>query len=163
MAPRIIAVCGATGTQGGAVVRHLSKNSDFHIRALTRNPTGDAAKKLASLPNVTVVKADLSDAETLNSAFDGAEAVYAMTNYYDPKVQEHPWEEACQGKLMADVAKKTGVRLFIWSTVPSAYQRTDGEIFTRLVENKTAVSDHLAKIDLPHVNLHLGFYFDNWV
>jgi len=159
----VIAVCGATGTQGGAVVRHLSNVGEFEIRALTRNPSSPSAQKLTLLPNVHAIEFNMSSRESIESAFKGAEAVFAMTNFYDSKVQEEVWEEAREGKLMADVAKEVGVKVFIWSTVPSAYKRTEGEVFTRLVENKTVVTDHLKKIGIPHIVLNLGFFFDNYL
>jgi predicted dinucleotide-binding enzyme len=34
-----IAVIGATGNQGGGVVRALQASGEFHVRALTRNPS----------------------------------------------------------------------------------------------------------------------------
>jgi uncharacterized protein YbjT (DUF2867 family) len=35
---KLIAVIGATGQQGGAVVRALQASTQFKVRALTRNP-----------------------------------------------------------------------------------------------------------------------------
>ena len=94
------------------------------MRALTRDPSSASAQKLAALPNVTVLRADISDKLTLGPAFRGAEAVFAVTNCYDPQIQKDTLEEARQGCKMADVAKEQGVELFIWSTVPSALVRT---------------------------------------
>jgi uncharacterized protein YbjT (DUF2867 family) len=114
---------------------------------------------------VSVVQADLSDPQTIVPAFQGAEVVYAVTNFYDPKLQEAgTLEEARQGCYMADVAKQTGVKLFIWSTVPSALLRTGAKFDSpRLVENKFTVSQYLKFRDVPHVDLYLGFYMDNYI
>jgi uncharacterized protein YbjT (DUF2867 family) len=119
---------------------------------------------LAALPNVTVVKADISQPSTLVEVFRGAEAVYALSNFYDSKVQEDTLEEARQGCNMADIAKETGVKLFIWSTVPSAFLRTSAKFDSpRLVENKFMVSQYLKYKKVPHIDLYLGFYMDNWI
>lgn len=45
---KIIAVHGATGAQGGSVVRSLLK-SDWKVRAITRNTASDSAKALIKL------------------------------------------------------------------------------------------------------------------
>ncbi|KAL1962120.1 hypothetical protein VTN77DRAFT_587 [Rasamsonia byssochlamydoides] len=65
---------------------------------------------------------------------------------------------------MADIAMETGVKLFIWSTVPSALLRTRAKFDSpRLVENKFTVSQYLKYRKVPHVDLYLGFYMDNWI
>jgi uncharacterized protein YbjT (DUF2867 family) len=62
---KLIAVVGATGQQGGGVVRALQASGQFKVRALTRNP--DKHPELAD----EVVKADLNLPETLKAAFEG--------------------------------------------------------------------------------------------
>ena len=66
--PDIIAVKGATGAQGGGVVNVMKKVPGWKVRALTRNPTGDAAKKLAK-GGVEVIRADFDDEGSLRQAF----------------------------------------------------------------------------------------------
>lgn len=106
----------------------------------------------------------MSKPETLAAAYNGAEAVYAVTNFYDPSIRNDPLAEARQGCAMADAAKDQGVKLFIWSTVPSALVRTGARFkSTPLVENKFTVSQYLKYKQIPHVDLHLGFYMDNWI
>ncbi|KAI1625264.1 hypothetical protein EDD37DRAFT_649590 [Exophiala viscosa] len=161
---RVVAVLGATGVQGGSIVRHLSTQPEYDIRAITRNPLGEAAKQLSALPNVSVVKAHFGDPASLVAAFEGVEAVYALTNFYDPENQANPLQELEQGIALADAAKEAGVQFFIWSTVPSALLRMKGKFqSTRLVENKFYVSAYLKQIELPHIDLYLGFYYDNWI
>jgi uncharacterized protein YbjT (DUF2867 family) len=60
---KLIAVIGATGQQGGAVVRALQASGQFKVRALTRNP--GKHRELAE----EVVEADLDRPETLKAAF----------------------------------------------------------------------------------------------
>ncbi|EXJ71093.1 uncharacterized protein A1O5_06086 [Cladophialophora psammophila CBS 110553] len=160
---RPIAVLGATGAQGGSVVRYLSTRQEYDIRGVTRNPSSATAKVLARLPNVSVVKAHFNDPASLVKAFEGVEAVYALTNFYDPENQSNPLAEAQQGMAIADAAKAAGVEFVIWSTVPSAILRTKAQCaFAHLVENKFYVSAYLKKIKIPHVDMYLGFYYDNW-
>ncbi|KAK5452704.1 hypothetical protein LTS15_006852 [Exophiala xenobiotica] len=160
---RLIAVLGATGVQGGAVVRYLSTQPEYEVRGLTRNSDGKAAKELAQLPNVSMVKAHFNDPMSLRKAFEGVEAVYALTNFYDAENQSNKAQEAQQGMMIADVAKETGVKFLIWSTVPSAFLRTKGKFEApRLVENKFYVSAYLKQIKMPHVDMYLGFYYENW-
>jgi len=79
----VIAVFGATGQQGGAVVRALRAGNQFKVRALTRNP--------AKHHDDEVVEADLNRPETLASAFRGAYGVFLITNF-----QEHGADELKQ-------------------------------------------------------------------
>jgi uncharacterized protein YbjT (DUF2867 family) len=145
-------------------VRELSKHAEFEVRALTRNPLSEAAQKLAQLPNVTVVEAHFARPDSLLKAFTGADAVYAVTNFYDPDIRANALLEAQQGCMMADAAQQAGVELVIWSTVPSALVRTKARFAsTPLVENKFTVSSYLKHIRQPHVDLFLGFYYDNFV
>ena len=71
---KIIAVHGATGTQGGSVVK-LLLNSDWKVRAITRNTSSDAAKELAA-QGAEVVSANFDDEASLVKAYGGVEAVF---------------------------------------------------------------------------------------
>src|ERR1700674_4404793 len=73
---KLIAVIGATGQQGGGVVRALQARGQFTVRALTRNP--DKHRELAE----EVVEADLDKPETLKAAFEGAHGVFLVTNFW---------------------------------------------------------------------------------
>jgi uncharacterized protein YbjT (DUF2867 family) len=114
MASKIIAVCGATGAQGGGLARAIlnDRKSDFAVRAITRNPDADKARSLAAL-GAEVVQADLDDAASLRKAFTGAYGAYCVTNYW-----EHfsPEKETAQGKNLADACRAAGVQHAIWST-----------------------------------------------
>jgi len=58
---KVIAVIGATGQQGGAVVRALQAGGEFKVRALSRNP--GEHRDLAD----EVAEADLDRPETLQA------------------------------------------------------------------------------------------------
>src|SRR3989475_9502560 len=79
---KLIAVIGATGQQGGGVVRALQASGQFKVRALTRNP--DKHRELAG----EVVEADLDKPETLKAAFEGAYGVFLVTNFQEAGTDE---------------------------------------------------------------------------
>src|SRR6201994_1698720 len=117
---KLIAVIGATGQQGGGVVRALQASGQFKVRALTRSP--DKHRELAD----EVVEADLNRPETLKAAFEGAHGVFLVTNW------EGGTDELKQATAAVRAAKDTGVKHFVWSTLP----------------NVEAVSKN--KFDVPH-------------
>ena len=75
---KLIAVIGATGLQGGGVVRALQASGQFKVRASSRNP--GTHRQLAE----EVVQADLDRLETLDAAFAGADGVFLVTNFREP-------------------------------------------------------------------------------
>jgi len=105
----IIAVVGATGAQGGGVVRAIAAHPDggFSARAITRDPSSDAAKALAALPNVEVVQADADDEASLERAFAGCHGAFCVTFFW---VDYSPEHEMAQARNMAAAAKAAGVR-----------------------------------------------------
>lgn len=106
----------------------------------------------------------MSDPPTLVKAFQGAEAVFALTNFYDPSNLQNPLQEARQGCVMADVAKDTGVKVVLWSTVPSALVRTGAKFDSPgVIENKFTVSQYLKYREIRHIDVHLGTFMDNWI
>src|SRR5436190_15379874 len=104
---QLIAVIGATGQQGGAVVRALQAQGQFRVRALNRNPA-----KHRGLAD-EVVEADLDRPETLKAAFEGAHGVFLVTNFWEQGTDELKQESA-----VVRAAKAAGVKHFVWSTLP---------------------------------------------
>src|SRR6266853_1080120 len=94
---KLIAVIGATGQQGGAVVRALQAQGQFKVRALTRNP--GKHRGLAD----EVVAADLDRPETLEAAFAGAHGVFLVTNFW-----EQGTDELKQATAAVRAAKEAG-------------------------------------------------------
>jgi uncharacterized protein YbjT (DUF2867 family) len=114
---KLIAVFGATGLQGGGVIRALKANGQFKIRALTRNP--DRYRDLAD----EVVEADLDRAETLKSALAGAHGVFLVTNFWQPGTDERK-----QALAAIRAAQEAGVQHFIWSTLPNVEAISRGNL-----------------------------------
>src|SRR5712671_5501668 len=113
---KVIAVIGATGQQGGGVVRALQTRGQFKVRALTRNP--DKHRELAE----EVVEADLGKPGTLKAAFDGAHGVFLVTNF-----GEAGTDELKQATAAIRAAKDAGVKHFIWSTLPNVEAISGGK------------------------------------
>ncbi len=112
---KTIAVVGATGAQGGGLVRAILNDpkKQFAARALTRNPRSDKARELARL-GVEIVKADLDNPQSLNEAFEGAHGVFCVTSYWE---HYSPEKEIEQAGNMAEAAKQENVKHVIWSTL----------------------------------------------
>jgi uncharacterized protein YbjT (DUF2867 family) len=131
---KLIAVVGATGHQGGAVVRALQASGQFKVRALTRNP--------AKHPQLAdeVVPADLNRPETLNAAFAGAHGVFLVTNAWEAGTEERK-----QAAAAVQAAKDAGVQHFIWSTLPNVETISRGKIdvphFTDKAKSDRIVSE----------------------
>ena len=113
---KLIAVIGATGQQGGGVLRALQASGQFKVRALTRNP--DKHRELAE----EVVEADLGRPETLKPAFAGAHGVFLVTNF-----QEAGADELKQATAAIRAAKDAGAKHLIWSTLPNVEAISGGK------------------------------------
>lgn len=112
---KLIAVIGATGQQGGGVLRSLQAHGQFKVRALTRNP--DKHRELAE----EVVEADLDKPETLKAALEGAHGVFLVTNFYGGA------DELKQATAAVRAAKNSGVKHFIWSSLPDVEAISGGK------------------------------------
>lgn len=114
-APKIIAVCGATGAQGGGLMEAIlsDPNGGFVARAITREPSKAMAQALAAR-GAEVVQAELDDVESLKRAFAGAHAVYGVTAFWD---YFSAAREQSQAKNIADAARQADVEHVIWSTL----------------------------------------------
>jgi hypothetical protein len=111
----IIAVFGATGAQGGGLVRALlaDRGRHFAVRAVTRNPQGPVAQKLAAA-GAQVVLADIDDVCSVQKALEGAYGAFLVTNFWEHCSAQ---KELTQAHNLAAAAAQAGVRHAIWSTL----------------------------------------------
>jgi uncharacterized protein YbjT (DUF2867 family) len=136
---KTVLVTGATGRQGGAVVRHLLPKG-WKLRALTRNPTNHAAQELAR-QGVELAQGDLEDPASLSGAIKGVYGVYSVQDFWAVGAKR----EVIQGKNLADAAKKAGVQHFVYSSVGGAERNTGIPHW----ESKWEVEQHVRSLGLP--------------
>ncbi|MCZ6603435.1 MAG: NmrA/HSCARG family protein [Planctomycetota bacterium] len=168
---KIISVVGATGAQGGGLVRAIMNDKDgpFTARALTRDVNSDKAKSLAAL-GAEVVEADLHDPQSLNRAFTGAHGAYCVTFFW-----EHfsPDKEGTHASAMAQAAKETGLAHVIWSTFEDTRKLVpldDDRMPTLMEKYKVPHFDSKGQVDhvftdrgVPTTFLLTSFYWDNLI
>jgi len=148
---KLIAVVGATGQQGGAVVRALQANGQFKVRALTRNP--------AKHPQLAdeVVLADLDRPETLKAAFAGAHGVFLVTNAWEAGA-----DESKQALAAVNAAKDAGVQHFIWSTLPNVEAISHGKLDVPHFTNKAKVDRIVRDAGFAHHTFVIApFFYQN--
>ena len=152
-AKKLIAVVGATGQQGGAVVRALLANGQFKVRALTRNP--------AKYPQLAdeVVLADLDRPETLKAAFAGAHGVFLVTNFREPGTDERK-----QALAAVHAAKDAGVQHFIWSTLPNVETISRGKLDVPHFTHKANIDRIVSEAGFAyHTFVIAPFFYQNLV
>jgi uncharacterized protein YbjT (DUF2867 family) len=148
-----IAVVGATGQQGGAVVRALQANKQFKVRALTRNPAKH--RELAD----EVIQADLNRPETLRAAFAGALGVFLVTNF-----GEEGTDEVKQATAAIRAAKDAGVKHFVWSTLPDVQAIGGGKFHVPHFTSKAKVDRVVKEAAFPnHTFVIAPFYYQNLI
>ena len=150
---KLIAVIGATGQQGGSVVRALQAQGQFKVRALTRNP--GKHRGLAD----EVVEADLDRAETLKAAFEGAHSVFVVTNF-----AEQGTDELKQATAAVQAAKAAGVKHFVWSTLPDVEAISGGKLHVPHFTGKAKVDRIVKEAGFAHHTFVIApFFYQNLV
>jgi len=171
MSKKVIAIIGATGAQGGGLVRAIlnDANSNFIPRAITRNPASDKAKELVQ-KSVEIVAADADDLESLRKAFKGAYGAFCVTNYWE---YLSPEKEKAQAKNMAFAAKDAGLKHVIWSTLEDSKKwipLSDDRMPTIMEKYKVPHFDSKGESDkyfedegVPTTYLVASFYWENLI
>ena len=150
---RLIAVFGASGQQGGAVVRALQASGQFRVRALSRNP--DEHRDLA----VEIVQANLDQPETLKAAFQGVHGVFLVTNFWNEGTDERK-----QATAAIDAAKNAGVQHFVWSTLPNVQAISGGKFSVPHFTGKAEIDSIVSDARFPHHTFVIApFYYQNLV
>jgi uncharacterized protein YbjT (DUF2867 family) len=168
---RVIAVTGATGLQGGGLVRAIlaDPSGGFTARAITRDPSSEKALELKAL-GAEVVKADITDLNSLVSAFEGAYAAYCVTNYweiFDPEA------EKAQAANLATAVKKAGIKHVIWSSLEDTrnWVPLDDERMPTLAggykvphyDTKGEAEQYFLDAGQPTTFLMTSFYWENMI
>jgi uncharacterized protein YbjT (DUF2867 family) len=167
---KIIAVVGATGAQGGGLVRAITSDptGGFTARAITRDVNSDKAKAVAKL-GAEVVAASIDEVASLKRAFAGAHGVFCVTPFWEHYSAER---ELAQATAMAQAAKEAGVQHAIWSTledtrrwVPLTDNRMptlQGKYKVPHFDAKGEADNVFRKLGVPTTFLLTSFYWDNF-
>lgn len=167
----IIAVVGATGRQGGGLVRKIQSDPERRLRAraLTRNAGSTAAKELAGL-GAEVVQANLDDLASVTQAFRGAAGAYCVTNFWE---HGSPAREIEQARVMAVAAAEVGLGHVVWSTLEDTRARvplSDARMPTLLGSYKVPHFDAKAEADahflstgVPLTRYYASFYWESFI
>ncbi len=168
---KIIAVVGATGAQGGGLVRAIlsDPNGGFIARALTRDVNSDQAKELARL-GAELVAANVDEAESLKKAFQGTYGAFCVTFFW---AHFSPEQEIAEAKAMAEAAKHAGLQHVIWSTledtrkwVPLSDNRMPallGKYKVPHFDGKGEANKIFTDLGVPTTFLLTSFYWDNFI
>ncbi|KAF2481596.1 hypothetical protein BDY17DRAFT_311271 [Neohortaea acidophila] len=158
-------IFGATGQQGGAVVRALLQDTTLSksitVRAAVRNPAAPTAKPLHDL-GCEVVRADLDDKDSLHAAFEGASGVFLVTsNNIDEQYYKREFQ---QGKNAADASVESGVQKIIFSTLPGVRTITNGHL-TKVVhfDVKHDIEQYIRQLPIASSFIALGSFMQNFI
>lgn len=136
---KLIAVFGATGNQGGGVVRALKARGAFNVRALTRDPSKYEG------PADEAAEADLDRPETLAAALEGVRGVFLVTNFWQEGA-----DEMKQATAAIQAAKAAGVDHLIWSTLPNVEAISGGKYKLPQFSGKAKVDSVVESAGFPH-------------
>jgi uncharacterized protein YbjT (DUF2867 family) len=167
---KIIAVAGATGAQGGGLVRAILKDTEggFAVRALTRDTNSEKARALEAA-GAEVIAANVDDVESMRRAFDGAYGAYCVTFFWD---HFSPERERAQATAMVDAAKANGLQHVIWSTLEDTRNWVpldDDRMPTLMGHYKVPHFDAKGEMDqiftatVPTTLMPTSFYWDNFI
>jgi uncharacterized protein YbjT (DUF2867 family) len=149
---RTVLVTGATGRQGGSVIRHLVAKG-WKLRALTRDPDSAAARSLSDRA-VEVVRGDLEHPVTLEGAARGVYGIYSVQDFWAVGAKR----EVQQGKNLADAGKTAGVEHFVYSSVGGAERNSRIDHW----ESKWEIEKHIRKLGLPATILRPAAFMENY-
>ena len=171
MKKKIIAVAGATGAQGGGLVRSIlaDRDGEFAVRAITRDPDSPKARELAAA-GAEVVAADISDRAAVARAFEGAYGAYCVTFFWN---HFSPDQERTEAHAMADAAKQAGLRHVIWSTLEDTrrWVKLDDPRMPTLMGSykvphfdvKGEADEYFRATGVPTTCMLTSFYWDNLI
>jgi uncharacterized protein YbjT (DUF2867 family) len=166
---KTIAVIGATGGQGGGLVRAIlaDPQGPFTVRAITRSAASERARELAET-GAEVVEADLADEASLRKAFDGAYGAFVVTNFWESLSAK---VELAQAAAAAAAAKDSGVRHVIWSTLEDTrghlpvgsdrYPTLDGYTVPHF-DAKAEANAQFERLGVPTTFLQTSFNWENF-
>jgi uncharacterized protein YbjT (DUF2867 family) len=171
MQKKVIVIFGATGAQGGGLARAIlnDPNSEFSVRAVTRNQNSEKAKQLAQ-SGAEVVEGNIDDIGSMKRALQDAYGAFFVTFFWDHFSAER---ETAEAKNMAEAAKEAGLKHIIWSTLEDVrkYVPLDDNSMPTLqgkykvphFDGKGEADHFFTDLGLPVTFLLASFYWDNLI
>ncbi|KAF9525363.1 hypothetical protein CPB83DRAFT_859707 [Crepidotus variabilis] len=155
----LFTVVGATGAQGASTIHALKASTKaYRIRAITRDPSKPAAKKLEDL-GCELVEADIDTKAGATKAFAGSDYVFGMTlSDYDVNPNEYQ-----KGQVQVDAAKAAGVKTFIWSSELHLGRLSGGKIKVPLFDVKAEVADYARSVGLNIIEVCPGAFVSSYI
>jgi len=153
---RTIAVAGATGAQGGAVVDALLEQG-ARVRALVRSPGSERARNLANR-GVELVQIDAKDPASLKNSLQGVDAFFFMTTPYGDSHDTDIDGEIQQGVEFADAAAAAQVPHVVFSSVGGAERNSGVPHF----ESKRRIEEYVQTRGLSATIVRPVFFMDNF-
>jgi len=159
----LVVVVGATGIQGGSVIRALAEsNKPYRIRGITRDPSKPAAQEVAK-KGVELVAVSLTpeNKDQAFKVFEGATYAFAVTNFWDHLSKER---EIADGRLLVDAAKAAKVKLLVWSGLED-YAEVSGGKYTHVdhFDGKAEVTRYAKEVGVPVANVQAAGYMSNYL
>ncbi|GLA77790.1 hypothetical protein AtubIFM55763_009981 [Aspergillus tubingensis] len=139
-----VLITGATGKQGGALIRNLLlRKAPLEIIAVTRNTSSASAQKLASLSaNIKLVEGDLDNPGAI---FRNAQRLTTspIWGVYSVQAAIGNKAEETQGKALIDESIRQKVKFFVYSSVDRG-----GEEHS--FQNPTKIPHFIKKHNIEH-------------
>ena len=148
-----VLVTGATGKQGGHLVRELLARG-HSVRALTRRPESPAAAALAER-GVTIVPGDFEDQGSLQRAARGVDTVFAMSTPFEGGEKK----ETREGINIVRAASSAGVSHLVYSSVAGADRASGIPHF----DSKFEVEKELRGSGVPFTIVAPVFFMENFL
>lgn len=181
-APKIIAIMGATGQQGGAAVRAFhalkeSGNNTFRLRAITRNPASENAQAIAPMVD-EIVKADANDVTSMAEAFRGCHGAFLVSNWWEDLDVAH---EITILRNLKEAVKKAGVKHIVnsvfedsrdfvanaddkdtWTIIPTP-NGGPTNMYVPHIDGKGQIGKEFEEEGLPVTSFFTSFYYENFI
>ena len=145
-------VTGATGNQGGAVVKNLMARG-FAVKALTRNPNSIKAKGLTN-SKAEVINGDLNNPSGFAEHLKNVDGIFSVQTY-----ENGIKKEIQQGIALADLAKQYAVPHFVYSSVIGSDAHTGIPHW----ESKFVVENHVKSLGLPYTVIRPSSLYENFL
>ena len=153
MRPLFVLVTGATGKQGGSVVRALL-DYGHRVRGLTRKPDSEKAMLLEE-EGVEIVEGDFNDPDSIKKAMKDVDAVFLMGTSFEEGIEA----EVRHGITVADIAKEESLKHLVYTSVSSANENTGVPHF----ESKFKIEEHIREIGIPFTIIRPVSFMENYI